>query len=344
MTATPVRLAAIGLDHPHIEGQTRALLAAGAELVAVQADQPQQVAAYRQLFPQARAVAGVQAVLDDARIDLVLSAAVPARRTELALAAMRHGKDVLLAKPAATTLHQLAQLRQLQAQTGRIVAVWFSERLAVRAAARATALVQAGAIGRVLHTTGLGPHRLGDPPRPGWFYQRDQYGGILADIGSHQVEQFLHYTGSTQAEVVAAQVANHAHPGHPGLDDFGEALLRGNGGSGYLRVDWLTPRGLPTWGDGRLLILGSDGCIELRKNLDLAGRPGGDHLFLTDHRGVHHIDCRHEPLPYAGRLLDDVRQRSETAMPQAHCFLAVELALQAQAMAARLAPRAEPVP
>lgn len=224
----------------------------------------------------------------------------------------------------------------MQAQTGCIVAVWFSERLAVRAAARATALVQAGAIGRVLHTTGLGPHRLGDTPRPDWFYQREQHGGILADIGSHQVEQFLHYTGSTQAEVVAAQVANHAHPEHPGLDDFGEAMLRGNGGSGYCRVDWFTPRGLPTWGDGRLMILGTEGQIELRKTIDVAGRPGGDHLFLVDRDGVRHVDCQGEPLPYAGRLLDDVRQRSETAMTQAHCFLAVELALQAQAMARRL--------
>ena len=58
-----------------------------------------------------------------------------------------------------------------------------------------------------------------------------------------------------------------------------------------IRVDWFTPDGLPTWGDGRLTILGTEGTIELRKYVDIAGRPGGDHLFLVDKKGVRHIDC-----------------------------------------------------
>jgi predicted dehydrogenase len=331
----PVRVAAVGLDHAHIVGQTDAVLAAGADLVAVYGDEPAQVAVYTQRFPQARAVAAPTAIFDDPAIDLVLCAAVPDRRAELAVCAMQHGKDVMIDKPAAVTREQLEALRRVQQATGRIVSVWFSERLAVRAAARASVLIEAGAIGRVLHTTGLGPHRLGTAPRPPWFFERASSGGILCDIGAHQIEQFLHFTGSTQAEVAAAQVANQAHPQHPGLQDFGDALLRGNGGSGYLRVDWHTPAGLPTWGDGRLMILGTEGSIELRKNIDLAGRPGRDHLFLVDKQGVQYVDCSHEPLPYAARLLNDVRHRTETAMSQAHTFLALDLALRAQALAER---------
>ena len=255
---------------------------------------------------------------------------------------MRHGKDYLSDKPGFTTLDQLAEARRVQRETGRIYSVCYSERFQNRATVRAGELVQSGAIGRPIQTVGLGPHRLNAASRPAWFFERSRYGGILADIGSHQADQFLFFTGSTSAEVVASQVANFAHPEYPELEDFGDMLLRGDGGRGYIRVDWFTPDGLGTWGDGRLTILGTDGYIELRKYIDLAGRPGGDHLFLVDKQETRYIDCRDQDLPFGRQLLNDVRNRTETAMPQAHAFLASELALRAQAMARALRP--EPVP
>ena len=63
--------------------------------------------------------------------------------------------------------------------------------------------------------------------------------------------------------------------------------------------------------------------------------PGGNHLFLVDQKGTRYIDCKDQPLPYGGQLVDDVLNRTETAMPQAHCFLAMELALQAEKQAQR---------
>jgi predicted dehydrogenase len=166
--------------------------------------------------------------------------------------------------------------------------------------------------------------------RPAWFFERERYGGILCDIASHQFDQFLFFTGSTRAAVVASQVGNVRHPEHPGLEDFGDVMLKGNGGTGYIRVDWFTPDGLSTWGDGRLTVLGTDGFIEVRKNVDIAGRPGGSHLFLVDQKETRYVDSSQEPLPYGERLVDDVLNRTETAMPQEHCFLATELALRAQ--------------
>jgi predicted dehydrogenase len=336
-TEPPIRVAAIGLNHPHIYGMTHAVVRAGAQLVAVHAQEDDLVDAYRKVFPQAERVADRRAILEDQGIDLVLSAIVPDLRAATAIEAMRHGKDVMVDKPGVITLDQLAEVRRVQAETGRIFSVCFSERFEVRAAERASELVAAGAIGRVVQTVGLGPHSIGLNPRPDWFYQRRRYGGILCDIAAHQCDQFLHFTGSTRAEVVASHIANHAHPERPELEDFGEVLLRGNGGSGYVRVDWYTPKGLGTWGDGRLTILGTEGYIELRKYIDIAGRPGTDHLFLVDQRQTRHIDCIDQVLPYGPRLLDDVRHRTETAMTQAHCFLATELALKAEAMAVRLA-------
>ncbi|HUL76848.1 MAG TPA: gfo/Idh/MocA family oxidoreductase, partial [Vicinamibacteria bacterium] len=107
-------------------------------------------------------------------------------------------------------------------------------------------------------------------------------------------------------------------------------------GTGYARVDWFTADGLGTWGDGRLTVLGTDGHIEVRTNVDIAGRGLGNHLFLVDQKGTHYVDCTGQPLVYGTRLVADVVDRTETAMSQEHCFLATELVLTAQKVAQRL--------
>jgi predicted dehydrogenase len=234
----------------------------------------------------------------------------------------------------------LEEARRVQRETGRIYAVDYSERTRNRALVKAAELVAAGAIGQVLQTVGLGPHRLGAHQRPNWFFQRARYGGILTDIAAHQADHFLHFTGSTTFEVVASQVGNLAHPETPELEDFGDALVRGNGGTGYFRVDWFTPNGLDAWGDGRFTIMGTDGFIEVRKNLDIAGRPGPGHVFLVDQRSTQYVDCANVEMPYGRLLLEDVRNRTETSMRQAHAFLAAELALRAELQAQRVSPPA----
>src|SRR5262245_10757956 len=272
-----VRFAVIGGNHGHVYAQTDLLLRAGAELVAFFAEEADLAAQYGQRYPQARRVGSRREILEDGRIRLVVSAAIPSERGPLGVEVMRHEKDYMSDKPAFTTLDQLAEAQCIQRATGRIYSVCFSERFENPGTVRAGELVKAGAIGRVVQTVGLGPHRLNASSRPAWFFRRAQSGGILADIASHQMDQFLYLTGSTEAEVVTAQVANWNFPQWPEFEDFGEALLRGNGGTGYARVDWYTPDGLSTWGDGRLLILGTDGYIEVRKYVDIAGRPGASH-------------------------------------------------------------------
>ena len=331
-----IRFAAVGLNHGHIYIQVNALLQAGAEFVSFYAREPDLVAQFAETYPQAKLARSVEEVLEDETIHIIVSAAIPCERAPLGIAVMQHGKDFMSDKPGFTTLAQLAKARQVQAETGRIYSIYFSERLGSKATVKAGELVQAGAIGRAVQTIGLGPHRIGLYTRPDWFFRREQYGGIITDIGSHQVDQFLFFTGSTQAEVVAAQVANYKYPEHPELEDFGEMILRGDRGTGYVRVDWFTPDGLPTWGDGRLVILGTEGYVELRKYCDVAGRPGGDHLFLVDQPGTRYVDCSDVELPYGRQIVADVINRTETAVPQDHCFLASELALKAEAQAQRL--------
>lgn len=328
--AASLRFGVIGLNHGHIYGQVDILLAAGAQLISFYALEPELAAEFLAKYPFARQVNEPAQIFEDASLQLIVSAAIPAERAGLAIRAMQAGKDFMSDKPGCTTLAQLAELRQVQAATGRIYSIFYSEHFGNRATVKAGELVQAGAIGRVVQTIGLGPHRANLPSRPAWFFRRARYGGILTDIASHQVEQFLFFTGSTSAKVQAARVANYKYPQHPELDDFGEMLLEGDKGSGYVRVDWYTPDGLPVWGDVRLTILGTEGYIELRKNCDITRSNSGNHLFLADRQGVQYIDCNNVELNYGKALIADIWQRTETAMPQERCFLAMELALQAQ--------------
>jgi predicted dehydrogenase len=251
---------------------------------------------------------------------------------------MKHGKDYLSDKPGITTLEQLAEVRKTIAETKQIYAIMYSERFEVKAAVYAGVLIQQGAIGNVIQTINIAPHQIiqnqgdagGGTGRPDWFWNPDQYGGILCDIGSHQVDQFLFYTGSKQAEIVASQIANLRHPDRPRFQDFGDMVLRGDRGLGYVRLDWFTPDGLGTWGDGRLFILGTDGYVEIRKYVNVAVGHQGNNLFLVDKKQARYIDCNNMPLPFGPQFVADVVNRTHKAQDQVQCLLAAKLAINAQ--------------
>jgi predicted dehydrogenase len=338
-----LRFAVIGMNHGHIYGQVDATVRGGGELVAFYAIEPELSAPFARRYPTAKQVRDEREILEDSTVQLVLSSIIPDQRAPLGIRVMEHGKDYMADKPGIITLEQLAEVRRVQAATKRIYSIMYSERFENRGTVRAGELVQAGAIGDVVQTVGLGPHRINAPSRPEWFWDRARYGGIICDIGSHQFDQFLYFTGSTRAEVVAAQVGNLHHRDHPNFEDFGDVMVRGNGGTGYIRVDWFTPDGLPTWGDTRLTILGSEGYIEVRKNVDIVGREGGNHVFIADGKGVRYIDSGGVDLAYGRQLVDDVLHRTDTAMTQEHCYLATELALQAQARAQKLEQEASAI-
>jgi predicted dehydrogenase len=332
-----LRFAVIGIDHRHAYGMTANLIAAGATCAGWWTEgSPETEPGFRKRFPDLPRVADREALLRDPDIRLVVISAIPRDRAALAIEAMRAGKDVMVDKPGCTTLAQLGDLRRVQAETARIWSVDFSERFEVPSVTLAEKLVEEGTIGRVVQTVGLGPHRLNRATRPGWFFDREAYGGILTDIASHQIDQFLHFTGSDTAEIVHAAVENYANPRDPGLQDFGEIALRSDRGRGYIRVDWFTPDALPNWGDGRLTILGTEGYIELRKYVDIAGRDGTDTLILVNGERCEAIDARDAGLPYFPRILSDVENRTESAMRQSHPFTVMELALKAQAIAERV--------
>ena len=327
--------AAVGLDHGHIGGQCNGLIEAGGTLKYIYDPDVQKIERYLKQFPMAKAAASEEEVLADKEVLLVTSANIPSERCPLGIRAMEAGKHYFTDKAPLTTLQQLEEAKQAVKKTGKKYAVYYSERLHVEAAVFAGDLIDEGAIGRVVQTIGMGPHRLSAGHRPHWFFEREKYGGILCDIGSHQIEQFLYYTKAKSAEITNAHIDNFSNKEYPGLDDFGDCnLLADNGATGYFRVDWFTPDGLSTWGDGRTFILGTEGYIELRKYVDIAKAKSGGHVYLVNKHGEEYFDVKGKVgHPYFGKLILDCLNGTENAMTQEHTFLAAELSVKAQMLA-----------
>jgi len=340
-----IRFAVCGISHGHIYGMVEAIKRGGGILVKAWGQEPELLTAFKKRYPDVPIARTQDEIIHDSSIQLVLSSQVANERAPLGVRCMQAGKDFLSDKPGITTLEQLSEVRKTIAATGRIYAIMYSERLEVKAAVKAGELVRAGAIGDVIQTINIAPHQIVQRPggdagsvgskggRPDWFWNEVQFGGILCDIGSHQVDQFLYYTGSTQAEVAASQVANLRHPDHPHFQDFGDMMLRGNNGFGYVRLDWFTPYGLGTWGDGRLFILGTEGYIEARKYTNVAVSKQGNHLFVVDQKQARYIDCNNLTLPFGPQFVSDIVNRTHTAQDQMQCLLAAELVIKAQRMA-----------
>ncbi|HSO86324.1 MAG TPA: Gfo/Idh/MocA family oxidoreductase [Draconibacterium sp.] len=331
-----IRFSVIGLNHSHIFGMVDSLIEGGGTLVAVYSREPELLPGFTKRFPNVKIAKSEAEIIEDNSIQLVASAGIPVERAPLGIRVMQSGKDYMADKPGILTLGQFAAVKKVQKETNQIYSIMYSERLGNRASVQAGELVQAGAIGKVVQTIGMGPHRMNPKSRPDWFFDPEKAGGILCDIGSHQCDQFLYYTGSKQAEVNFAQVGNFNIPAYPKYQDFGDMSVRSSHATGYIRIDWFTPDGLATWGDGRTFILGTEGYIEMRKYIDIAGREGGDHLFLVNKKETKYYNCSQVIMPYGAQLVSDVVNRTETAMTQDHCFLATELALIGQKMAVRL--------
>lgn len=330
--------AAIGLEHGHINGMCNGLIDAGAELKWVFDKDPIKIKAFRMKFPKVQVARSESEILEDPSVQLVASATIPSDRFRLGLDVMNHRKDYFTAKAPFTTLDQLARVRENILKKKQKYAIFYSERLKEDSHIFAGRLINDGSIGRVVQVLGMGPHRLAANKRPEWFFDKKAFGGILCDIGSHQTDQFLYYTGNINASVIESKVANYQNKQFPGFEDFGDATLIGdNGATNYFRVDWLSPDGLKAGGDTRTFIMGTKGYIEIRKNIDVAKCEEGNQLYFVNNTGEYHLSLRGKVgTPYFGQLILDCLNRTEDAMSQEHALKAAELALKAQNQALKL--------
>ena len=329
-----LNLAVLGIDHGHIFDMLDEMIKEGCNCNHFWTEgSPLTLKEFNKKYPNIKRSENKSEILKDNKIDMILISSIPKDRAALSIEALKSGKDVMVDKPGCITLDQLDNLKRTVKETGKIWSVNFSERFHVAAVAKAEELVAEGKIGKVKQTMGTGPHRQGNYERPDWFYERESYGGIITDIGSHQIHQFLVFTNSDDVKITHALVENTTKKQLPGFQDFGEINLTGNGGHGYIRLDWFTPDALPTWGDGRLFILGDKGFIEIRKYTDLAKSNTGNHLYYANNEEVKHIDCKDVKLPYFRNLINDVLDRTESACSQELTYLTMELAIKAQQIA-----------
>ena len=324
----------IGLDHGHIYGMVNGLLEAGGTLRAVFDPDPEKAAAFISRYPQAQYAASEEAVLTSG-VRLIASAIRPDKRGALAVRAMQAGKNFFVDKPGFLTLEDLAAIDAARKSAGRKYYIYFSERVHVEGAVCAEKLIRSGSVGRVLNVTNLAPHRLNAPTRPAWFWDCDKNGSILIDIGSHQIEQFLTYSGSRTAKIIHACMANRGTPNHPGFYDYGDCYLEGDSGATcFFKVDWFTPAGMGAWGDGRTFVTGTEGCIEVRKYIDVARSTDSDHVYFTDAEGEHLIEARGKyGFEYFGNIILDCLNGTDTAIEPEKTLEAMRLAIEASRLA-----------
>ena len=327
-----MKFSVVGIQHPHIYGMTSELLAHGAELVSAYDSDKTALDAFVKKYRGVKAARCEEEILEDKNVRLVAGAAVTSERADIGIRTMNAGKDYFTDKGPFTSFEQLERVKQTVKQTGKKYMVCYSERLQNSSAEMAGMMIKRGDIGKVVQVVSMGPHRLNAKSRPEWFWQKEKFGGILDDICSHQFEQFLYFTGADKASVVSARVENFAHPEYPEFEDFGEAsLVADNGASGYVKVDWFTPDGLDTWGDGRAFVIGTDGYIELRKTIDICGRPGANHLFVTTNKQkTTYVDANSFGHPFFDAFIKDCQERTENAMTQEHVWESARLTLEAQ--------------
>lgn len=327
-----VGIGVIGLAHGHIYGMCDGLAKAGAELKYIYDPDEKHIQTFLGMFPNVEVCASEEEVYQKQDIQLIASASIPAHRAEVGIRAMESGKDFFVDKAPMTTLEQVAAVRKTCRETGKKCFVYYGESVCNHSALYARELIRRGVIGKVFHVDGVAPHRLSPAVREPWFFQREHAGGILIDLVCHQIHQFLEFTDSDDAKVDMGRVSNYAHPEYPDWDDFGDcACTAENGATGFFRVDWFTPDGLKSWGDGRMLIVGTEGYIELRKNEDIVHGGIGSFVYVVTKDGEfsERVDGK-MPITYYHDLLRDCIHRTETAMDQERAFRAIELAIEAQ--------------
>lgn len=329
-----MRFAVIGVDHPHILEMTQGLIDAGGEFAGWHSIRDSRVSKlYADRFGEMAAAESEQRLLDDQSIDLIMTAAIPNERARIAVKAMAHGKHVVSDKPAAVNREDLDELQTACAAYNKRLTTVFAERMNQPAMWTAKKLIEEGLIGDVIHTVGLAPHKLNASIRPDWFFDSSKNGSVFADIASHEIDQFIWLTGSKTVNVASASSSNVGNPRLNGFCDMAQIQLVGENASGYIKVDWLSPDGLPTWGDVRSFIFGTQGQIEVRKNIDLAGNPGSSHVFVVGKDEPRHIDCSGDTSPFYKMLIDDLRTGSESATSNAHCLLVNKLSLDCEKLA-----------
>jgi predicted dehydrogenase len=313
------RIAVAGAAHPHVD---YALDEIGRNpdyrLVAV-ADPDRELAAKWAAPYGAQVFTDHRTMLDAVEADVVVTAGVYGDRGRTVVDALRAGCHVLADKPLCTTLDDLEAITAAARETGRHVVLMLEKRYYPETLA-ALELVRAGTLGEITGVLSSAPHKLNRSARPGWFFDRAGYGGILADLAVHDIDAALLFTGLT-AGTVRGDIAGTV-PGTDGFAPYGVATLASAGVLVTAEVSWMTPAASAVHGDYRMRLIGTRGTAELlwaRRRL----------VVTTDEDTTYDAPLG-DGLRPARLPLRALADGAEPDISTAHSLLATRLALLAQ--------------
>lgn len=328
-------IAAIGMAHEHIYGQVRMLVAQGARLVGCYDADPEPCRKLLAEYPQAKIAQTEEELLNDPAVEVIVTAAVPSERANIGLRALAQGKHVFTDKPGIINQAQLSALKEATRNSGKKYLIYYQMRRAPLVW-EMVRRIRSGDIGKVVQVMSVCPHRCGADARPDWFFDLARSGSILMDIGVHHLDLHLLFTGQARGNLRYARMDCVRFTEYEGFYDYGEALFEYAGGSitGSFRLDWLSPDGLNAHGDGRFLVLGSEGYLDYRPSVELAGRVGKGHLFVVNQReslALSPADVA--PTTFSADLYQDFVDGGEKSMIQESIFNTAEMLLEAESEA-----------
>ncbi len=335
-----MKFAVIGINHGHIYGQVEGLLTVpGSQCAGVAVDQPHLLEEFSRRFPQIP-IRTRESILNDATVDLIASASINSDRGPLAVEVLSRGKHFFVDKPPLTDLAQLEPLRRAIATSGKLFFVYYSERLSNPFDQQAKTIYQQGGIGELVHLMGLGPHKLNADIRPDWIWNPRQYGGVINDLLSHQVDWFCWFTDQ-KIRQFSSRLGQFGAAAGREFDDFGDVMVTAeNGITGYFRADWFTPEKSPVWGDVRGLIVGTRGTIEIRRiiNLGAVDTPAsGPCMILTnDQSGPTRIPAGNQPLAWPQHIASSLRTGKNQLNDPEMVLHVIETTLRMQCQAIRV--------
>lgn len=255
------RIAIIGAAHPHVDYVLDELTRADRAdfvLVGVQ-DSDRAVAEHHAARFGVPAYDRTEDLLAEG-VDIAVIAGVYGARGSDVVAALRAGAHVLADKPLCTTLDELDEIEAVAAEVGRTVNLLLEKRGYPETLA-ALDVVRAGELGDIVGVTSSGPHKLNRDQRPAWFFDRAQYGGILADLSVHDLDAALLFAPADEGVVRGAVSA--PLDGAEGFTRYGAATLTTPNTVVSAEVSWLTPQASDVHGDYRLRLIGTRGTAEI---------------------------------------------------------------------------------
>ncbi|MGQ9632259.1 MAG: Gfo/Idh/MocA family protein [bacterium] len=270
-------------------------------------------------------------------VELVGSSARNDLKADLICYCLGRGLHVMVDKPLVITLGDLGRVMSAvegsRAQLGLMLTERFNPPIA-----HLKNLIDRGELGRIVHFTILKPHKIVASTRPPWHFVKSQNGGIIADLAIHDVDLLRWYLGC-EVKSFHAYESQYTLLDKPAFSDNAEIfLIMENGATAFLRPDWLMPDAYPTWGDGRIFCVGTEGCAEIRTTGDpFAGTPG--ELIVTTNKSA---PRKITPDPVGRNLAQDFIDRIEgrgiCLLTHSEIFKSTETTLRIAEGAKRIEP------